>query len=243
MKTLQLAELAIHIPESIPLFEKYGFDFYQNGTQTLKEACDEKGLCFDEIDQELNDLQKHSNHPYTVEDMDLELLINSINGQHHDNEAETLAAIHYGIQRLVAGSAAGMPHRESLCRIDQEFGELKEKLLSHCEKEDKLLFPQIRRLLVLQKEKATIFQAAVSKTAGLIKTLELEHTQSVSALKKIKGMLRELETLPEVSPHYHQLMKEFKTFEADFHMHIHIENNVLFPKIKDMTDQFKQHRF
>lgn len=243
MKTLQLAELAIHIPECIPLFEKYGFDFYQSGNQTLKEACDEKGLCFAEIDEELNELQKHSNHPYTVEDMDLELLINSINGQHHDNEAETLAAIHQAIRHLLAGSPAGAAHRERLCCIDKEFGELKEKLLSHCEKEDKVLFPQIRRLLVLQKEKAIIFQAAVSKTAGLIKTLELEHIQSVSTLKNIKGMLRELETAPEVLQEYHQLMKEFNIFEADFHMHIHIENNVLFPKIKDMSDQFKHHRF
>lgn len=243
MKTLQLAELAIHIPECIPLFEKYGFDFYQNGDQTLKEACDEKGLHFAEIDEELNELQKHSNHPYTIEDMDLELLINSINGQHHDNEAETLAAIHHAIQHLVAHSPDRPAHREVLRHIDKEFGELKEKLLSHCEKEDKLLFPQIRRLLVLQKEKATVFQAAVSKTASLIKTLELEHTQSVGALRNIKSMLHHFETAPEVSQEYHQLMQDFKTFEADFHMHIHIENNVLFPKIKNMTDQFKHHRF
>lgn len=243
MKTLQLAELAIHIPECIPLFEKYGFDFYQNGDQTLKEACDEKGLHFAEIDEELNELQKHSNHPYTIEDMDLELLINSINGQHHDNEAETLAAIHHAIQHLVAHSPDRPAHREVLRHIDKEFGELKEKLLSHCEKEDKLLFPQIRRLLVLQKEKATLFQAAVSKTTSLIKTLELEHTQSVGALRNIKSMLHHFETAPEVSQEYLKLMQDFKTFEADFHMHIHIENNVLFPKIKNMTDQFKHHRF
>lgn len=243
MKTLQLAELAIHIPECIPLFEKYGFDFYQNGNQTLKEACDEKGLRFAEVDQELNELQKHPGHLYTVEDMDIELLINSINGQHHDNEAETLAAIHRAIEHLVDNTPPGMAHKEFLGLIHGEFGGLKEKLLSHCEKEDKLLFPQIRMLLVLQKEKAGTFQAAVSKTISLIKTLELEHTQSVGALRNIKCMLLELETAPGISEEYHQLMKEFKTFEADFHMHIHIENNVLFPKIKDMTDQFKHKTF
>jgi regulator of cell morphogenesis and NO signaling len=243
MITLQLAELAIHIPECIPLFEKYSFDFYQNGNQTLKEACDEKGLHFPDIDQELNALQQHSNQPYTIEDMDLELLINSINGQHHDNEAETLASIHKAIQGLIAASPGDAAHIAILCGIDKAFGELKETLLSHCEKEDKLLFPQIRKLLDLQKEKATVFQAAVLKTTGLIKTLELEHTQSVSTLRNIKCLLHNLETAPEISQEYHKLMKAFKTFEADFHMHIHIENNVLFPKIKDMTDQFKHHRF
>ncbi|MES2131205.1 MAG: DUF542 domain-containing protein [Bacteroidota bacterium] len=242
MITLQLAELAIHIPECIPLFEKYGFDFYQNGNQTLKEACDEKGLHFPEIDQELSDLQKHSHHRYTLDDMDLELLINSINGQHHDNEAETLASIHSAIQNLVADAPSDLAHIQTLCIIDKKFGELKEKLLHHCEKEDKVLFPQIRNLLVIQKEKTAVLQDAVSKTISFIKTLELEHTHSVNLLKEIKYALNNFETPPEVSKEYNDLMMQLKAFEADFHMHIHMENNVLFPKIKDMNEQFKHQR-
>lgn len=242
MTTLQLAELAIYIPECIPLFEKYGFDFYQNGNQTLKEACDEKGLFFSDIDQELSKLQRHSGYGFTIEDMDIGLLINAINGQHHDNEAETLASIHGAIQNLIASSPTDLEHLQTLCIIDKQFGELKEKLLSHCGKEDKALFPQIRTLLVLQKEKSPLFQDAVLKTVSLIKTLELEHTQAVNTLKEIKQALNHFDTAPVVWPEYHQLMAEFKTFEADFHMHIHIENNVLFPKIKDMSDQFKHQR-
>lgn len=239
MITLQLAELAIHIPECIPVFEKYDFNFYQNGNQTLKEACDEKGLQFPDIDRELSDLQKHLRHRYTLEDMDIELLINSINGQHHDNEAETLASIHNAIQNLVADAPSDLAHIQTLCVIDKKFGELKEKLLHHCEKEDKVLFPQIRNLLVFQKEKAPLFQDAVSKTISLIKTLELEHMHAVNALKEIKLALNNFDTPPEVSMEYDHLMKQFKSFEADFHIHIHIENNVLFPKIKDMDAQFK----
>jgi regulator of cell morphogenesis and NO signaling len=242
MITLQLAELAIHIPECIPLFEKYGFDFYQNGNQTLKEACDEKGLHFPDIDLELGSLQRHSHDRFNIEDMDIGLLINSINGQHHDNEAETLAAIHNAIQHLVANSPADLAHIQILCGIDKEFGELKEKLLSHCEKEDKLLFPQIRQLLALEKEKSPFLQQAISKTISLIRLLECEHTESVNALRNIKGTLNNFDIAPEVSQDYKSLMTQFKSFEADFHMHIHIENNVLFPKIKDMTDQFKHKR-
>ena len=242
MITLQLAELAIYIPECIPLFETYGFDFYQNGNQTLKEACDEKGLSFADIDQELSKLQRRQGHGFTMEDMDPGLLINTINGQHHDNEAETLATIHGAIQNLIAASPAGLEHLQVLCTIDQQFGALKEKLLSHCGKEDKLLFPQIRTLLVLQKERSPLFQEAVLKTVGLIKTLELEHTQAVHMLKEIKQSLAHLDTAPEVLPAYQHLMAEFKAFEAGFHLHIHIENNVLFPKIKDMSDQFKHQR-
>ena len=50
---LTLAELATHIPASIHLFEKYDFKYYQNGKQTFKEACEEKGLSFFDIDKEL----------------------------------------------------------------------------------------------------------------------------------------------------------------------------------------------
>lgn len=241
--TLQLAELAIYIPECIPLFETYGFDYYQNGTQTLKEACDEKGLTFLNVDEELSRLQKKAEHHLTLEDMDLELLINTINGQHHDNEAEILSAIHNSIQNLVASSPSDLTHIGVLCRIDRQFGDLKEILLNHCNKEDKWLFPQIRNLLDLQKERSPAFQDAVSKTVSLIKILEFEHKQSVNSLKEMKSLLNDFDVPAGVSLEYERLMVQFKTFEADFHMHIHIENNVLFPKIKDMSDRFKHMRF
>lgn len=241
--TLQLAELAIHIPECIPLFEAYGFDYYQNGNQTLKEACDEKGLAFPDVDEELSRLQKKQHHHLTIEDMDPERLINVINGQHHDHEAETLSAIHSAIQDLIASSQTDLAHIAVLCHIDRKFGELKEMLLSHCGKEDKYLFPQIRNLLKLRKDNTPAFQDAVSKTTNLIRILELEHRQSVDSLKEIKKLLNGFDVPPGVSPAYERLMEQLKAFEADFHLHIHIENNVLFPRVKDMSDRFKHQRF
>ncbi len=239
MMTLQLAELAIHIPECIPLFEAYGFDYYQNGNQTLKEACDEKGLAFSRVDEELSKLQKKQDHHLTIEDLDPERLINAINGQHHDHEAETLASIHNAIQDLTATSQTDLPHIAVLCHIDRKFGELKEMLLSHCAREDKYLFPQIRSLLKLRNENTAAFQDAVLKTTHLIRSLELEHRQSVDCLKEIKSLLNGFDVPDGVSQTYKYLMQELKAFEADFHLHIHIENNVLFPRIKDLSDRFK----
>lgn len=239
MITLQLAELAIYIPECIPLFENYGFNYYQNGNQTLKEACDEKGLLFADIDRELSELQRHSDQHYTVEDMDISMLIHTINGQHHHNEAETLAAIHHDIRQFVAGYPAGLADAMHLYSIDITFGELRTKLSDHCGKEDKLLFPQIGNLLLLQKEKPVMFQHAISKTISLINILEYEHTQAIQLLSEIVSALKKTEVPPGMSGAYQSLLQHFKTFEADFHMHIHIENNVLFPKIKNMSDQFR----
>jgi len=242
MMTLQLAELAIHIPECIPLFEAYGFDYYQNGNQTLKEACDEKGLAFLKVDEELSRLPKKQDHHLTIEDLDPERLINTINGQHHDHEAETLSAIHSAIQDLIASSQTDLPHIAVLCHIDRKFGELKELLLSHCAKEDKYLFPQIRSLLRLRKENTAAFQDAVLKTTQLIRLLESEHRQSVNSLKEIKSLLKGFDVPPGVSKAYEHLMQQLKAFEADFHLHIHIENNVLFPRIKDLSDRFRHQR-
>ena len=63
---MTLAELAIHIPASIEMFEKYNFNYYQNGSQKFKDACEEKGLIFSEIDAELNQLQKLSKNIHTI---------------------------------------------------------------------------------------------------------------------------------------------------------------------------------
>ncbi len=240
--TLQLSELAIHIPTSISLFEKYGFDYYQQGNQTLKEACDEKGLDFLEIDAELSNLQKKlDGENRTIEDMDISLLMDLINGQHHHNEAAILSFIHCQIQNLISDLPTDAVHLERLSRIDKQFGELKENLLNHCEKEDKFLFPQLKKIINLQKDKSSFLSDAVSKVIQLIKILEIEHAHSVTTLSEIKCTLTNFDNPSEVSEEYTSLMNTLKEFEMDFHVHIHIENNVLFPKIRELDEQFKHH--
>lgn len=238
--SLTLADLAIHIPASIRLFEKYDFDYYQNGKQTFKEACQEKGLSFSEIDAELNCLQNESKetYPLTLEDMSIDTLIDFINGQYHSSEAEVLNFIHSNIQKLINDENCGGLLLNLLKDIEQKFRELMVKLIQHCEKEDQILFPYIRKLFELCRHKSEISSSrSISIIKNPIRMLEEEHVQAANILSELKKATDNF-TAPLSSPkEYATLMERMKEFEKELHMHLHIENNILFPKLIVLEEQ------
>lgn len=241
--SLQLAELAIHIPAAILLFEKYELNYYQNGSQTLRDACTQKGLCFEDIDNELNKLQKNSKTHYllALEDMDINRLIDFINGQHHDNEAEILSFIHNSLQKLIREATDSVPI-ERLIKVEGKFTELKEKLFKHCEKEDRILFPQLRKIVSLQNDKLPHLFNTVNEVKSLITLLEAEHRQATDILSNIRKDLDNYNVPENSSFEYSLLMKHLKEFESDLHIHLHIENNVLFPKFRVLEEKIERAR-
>jgi regulator of cell morphogenesis and NO signaling len=238
---MTLAELAIHIPASIEMFEKYNFNYYQNGSQKFKDACEEKGLVFSEIDAELNQLQKLSktNTMLTLEDMSVDRLIDFINGQHHSNEAEVLDFIEESIKKLITNPNCDKALISILQKLDEKFTDFKDKLTKHCEKEDKILFPYMRKLCELRRDK--IFTNTSQKNSFVkkpIQLLEAEHVQASSVLKEIKEITQNFSIQANAPKEYQKLMEHLKEFEVEFHVHLHIENNILFPKVIALEEQF-----
>jgi regulator of cell morphogenesis and NO signaling len=238
---MTLAELAIHIPASIEMFEKYNFNYYQNGSQKFKDACEEKGLVFSEIDAELNQLQKLSktNTMLTLEDMSVDRLIDFINGQHHSNEAEVLDFIEESIKKLITNPNCDKALISILQKLDEKFTDFKDKLTKHCEKEDKILFPYMRKLCELRRDK--IFTNTSQKNSFVkkpIQLLEAEHVQASSVLKEIKEITQNFSSQANAPKEYQKLMEHLKEFEVEFHVHLHIENNILFPKVIALEEQF-----
>ena len=243
---LTLAELAIHIPASINLFEKYDLDYYQNGKQSFKEACKEKGLSHSEIDVELTRLQNEpkGTYPLTLEDMGIDRLIDFVNGQYHSNEAQVLSSIHDNIQQLLLDKNCEKPLLNLLEDIEIKFKELMEKLIQHCKKEDEILFPYMRKLFELRRDKSVISSSqTISLIKNPIRVLEAEHVQAANILSEIKKTANNFTAPSNAHSEYVTLMESLKEFEKDLHMHLHIENNILFPKLialeEELTNRIK----
>ena len=237
---MTLAELAIHIPTSIELFEKYNFNYYQNGSQKFKEACEEKGLNFSDIDAELSQLQTLSktNTMLTLDDMSVDRLIDFINGQHHSNEAEVLDFIDESIKKLIIHPNCNEALVSTLQKMDEQFSDLKDKLTKHCEKEDKILFPYMRKLYELRRDKVfTNTSPNNSFVKKPIQLLEAEHVQASSVLSEIKNITQNFSIPANAAKEYQKLMEHLKEFEMEFHVHLHIENNILFPKVIALEEQ------
>lgn len=234
---VQLADLAIQFPASISLFEKYGFNYYQNGKQTFEAACEEKNLNFNDIDKELKDLHHKSTLSYllTIEEMDMLRLIDFINGQHHSNEEEELAFIRNSIEKIKTDVQCPASLALLLNEAGNKFNYLEKQLLRHCDKEDKMLFPQLRKLFEARTNtKSLEFSEGIVLVKTLIATLVEEHLAATKHFSSIKQLLNNFETSENDTVNYKRLMDHLKEFEYDFHIHLHIENNVLFPKFSEL---------
>lgn len=226
---LTLSELAIHLPASIRLFEKYRLDYYRNGKQTLRAACDEKGLPFEIIDAELSALKETPGTPYayTLEDMSTDRLIDFVNGRYHANEERLLASIGSGICRLSEDPACSVP---LLPQLADDFAILRAQLLMHCKKENELLFPIMRKLANTHKTQR-ISPADVHAVRRSIHQLRDEHARIAELLTAVREASDRFSVPAGAPPDYAALMEDLELFEQDMHMHLHIENNVLFPRL------------
>ncbi|HLP53604.1 MAG TPA: DUF542 domain-containing protein [Fluviicola sp.] len=229
---LTLKELAIHVPASIRLFEKYELDYYRNGGQTLRAACAGKGLSFEAVDNELSQLRESAKivYSFTLEDMSTERLVDFINGRYHANEQALLNGMQEDMERLLADPACGQHERlESFVPL---FVQLKAQLLLHSDEEDEVLFPLMRRLS--EQRRNRMLKDTPGKSAKLkqaIAALSKEHEVIINLLEAVKTAARQFSVPADASPGYGALMHNLLLFEQDMHMHLHIENNILFPRL------------
>lgn len=238
--SLTLAELAIHIPGSIELFEKYEFDFYQNGQQTLKEACKKNDLSHSKISAELNSLPKNSTYHINMDEIGIERLIDFINIKYHSKEKEILSTIHFNIQSVLTEKNNDKSFVHFIENIEEIFCDLMDNFIRHCNKEEEILFPHINKLLQLRAGKAKLTSNQVAVLKNPIQILVADHEKAVEIVSDIKKWTNRLNIPKNASAAYLVLIKSLKEFEKDFHMHLHLENNILFPKCIALEDELKK---
>ncbi|MFL5753424.1 MAG: hemerythrin domain-containing protein [Bacteroidia bacterium] len=240
--SLTLAELAIHIPASIVLFEKYGLDYYQCGQRVFEEVCLQEGLSHEELEKEMSRLQSEMQtaYPVTLAEMDIGGLIDFLNGQYHSDEKQALSEIHSQIRQLLDGD---LPEniKVSLTEIEKNFLLLSRKLLEHCHKEDLVIFPYMRRLSELRRKKMPVLAyPELALIRNPLSILEDENEDTLRILAGIKNTAKGFLSPPDASGEYMQLMVSFKEFERDLHIHLHIENNILFPRVKELLKELQE---
>ena len=209
--SLTLAELATHCPESIDLFEKYEFDYYQNGKQTLENACKEKGFDVSKINNELDRLQrqeKNTDHQIILDEFGIEQLINYINTNFHSKEENALARVDSAIQLLLTNKPYDQFLANTIEEIEKKFKHLQEELLRHCKHEDQDLFPFIRVLLSLQKNNVNISRHQFPLASNPIRLLEVEHQQAATHFSEIRRLANDNSVSENASPAYHKLIEE-----------------------------------
>ena len=224
-----VGEIASQAPAAARVFEKYGIDYCCAGKVLLEQACRERGIAPEELFAELENAAGGS--PGEEKDWtsaSLSDLIQHILEIHHAYLKEQLPRLAQIIEKVVA--AHGEKHGESLLPLQTVFRELKDELESHMWKEEIVLFPLIRNLEEAGSAGGPLPPAHCGSINNPIRVMEHEHEAAGRALSGMRSLTRNY-TLPEDACNtYRVLYYELPQLEADLHRHIHLENNILFPR-------------
>ena len=210
------------------IFKKYGLDFCCGGKKTVKQACAEKGLDVTKIEQELQQTDKIPlSRPLPYGDWSLDFLSDYIVNTHHSYVNKNLPDIKVFAEKVM--KVHGAQHPE-LVRINQLVQEIYAELTAHMAKEEKVLFPYIKELVAANKNTTPLHAPHFGSVQTPINMMEMEHELVGKNLEEIRILSSNYLLPQDACASYSLLYRLLDEFEEDLHLHIHLENNILFPK-------------
>jgi regulator of cell morphogenesis and NO signaling len=224
-----IRDYAIEAPQTIPVFEKLGIDFCCGGNRSLEEACAARNLNVQEV---LRSLEAAVARPAKPSERELQAgslaeLIAHIVKTHHVFIRTEVPQIEKLLDKVHEKHG---PNHPELGHIRSVFRGLGQELMMHLMKEESILFPYIERMeeSVLQHE--PILPPPFGTVANPVRMMEHEHDEAGAALKAIHEASKDYNPPPDACTSFCALYTALANFEKDLHQHIHLENNVLFPK-------------
>lgn len=204
------------------IFKKEGIDFCCGGKKSLDSACNEKAIDPSLLVKQLKELKNIPvSQTQSFNDWELSFLADYIVNIHHKYVIKSLPELVFYTQKIA--SVHGLHHPE-LIEIADLFGKINAELLQHLKKEEEVLFPAIKVILNSNSSeaKATII-SEISRMSG-------EHEFAGGAMDKINEITSNYLVPDDGCNTYNLTFKLLQQFEDDLHIHVHLENNILYPK-------------
>lgn len=226
--TQKIAEIAVVFPKAMEIFKVYGIDFCCGGNRPLNEAIKEKNLNETDILNKLNE-EFLKSEEVKLEERDWSKakyseIIDFVVNTHHVYTLNILPEIGELTTKILR--AHGQHHGEELTKVHKLFNSLKIELEGHLIKEEEIVFP-----LIKEYEKNTS-QETLIEALDKIRELEAEHEGAGDIIKELRKITNEY-TVPEDGCNtYRYTYSKLIEFEGDLFKHIHIENNILFPRLE-----------
>lgn len=226
---LTVAQLAIAHPGALAVFTKYNIDYCCGGNRSLVEACHRVGLDPDLIRAEIDEASPtDSALALKPETWSSGLLIDFIVQNHHSYIKSVTPEIEALLDRVC--DRHGNDCLE-LLKVRECFRDLTEELTLHMEKEEKVLFPLIRRMELSGAEATSLEK----KVLGPIAAMEAEHESAGDLIKQIRYLSNNYTPPDFACPTFQITYRKLKEYDNDLMRHIHLENNILFGRFKDST--------
>lgn len=231
METVQKATIKSIVTNDFraaAIFEKYSLDFCCKGGVTIDQACSERNIDATSVYAELAQLAStsHENEPHFSE-WPIDEMIDYIVNVHHKYVRESTPVICAHTQKVA--TVHGNNHAEVI-EIARHFGTVAEDLRRHMMCEEQVLFPYIKSLVRAKRNGGTIIPPPFGTAQNPIRVMEAEHRAAGDELYEVRSLSKNYIPPEDACTTYRVSFKELQQFEQDLHQHVHLENNILFPK-------------
>lgn len=228
--TQTVREMALNIPAATRVFEKLGIDYCCGGNKSLEQACGEADL---EIQQVLDSLESAASMTEARrpgEDpqvQPLAELIDHIKSTHHKYTREEIARLGPLFDKVCNVHGPKYPE---LLQMRHDFRVLAHELTTHMMKEEMVLFPYIERMEEAVVASEPILPAPFGTVGNPVAMMVHEHDTAGNLLRDLRARSDGYQPPENACVSYKTLFSALEEFERDLHLHIHLENNVLFPR-------------
>lgn len=204
------------------IFKKAGIDFCCGGNMTLEQACKEKNVEVSFVETAIEDLQLQPvTNALNFNDWALDFLCDYIKNTHHKYILNTLPDLMFYVQKVA--SVHGVHHPEMVVAAEL-FSKINKELLQHLDNEENVLFPAIASIV----KNPTL--AASATIVSEILRMTGEHEFAGGAMDEIAVITDHYAVPEDACNTYRVTLKLLEQFEDDLHVHVHLENNILYPK-------------
>ncbi len=238
--TRTVRELAVELPGATRVFEKLGIDYCCGGAAPLGDACNAAKVPLDDVVAALERAATETRGRTGTEPASavtdwktepLARLTAHIVNTHHAFTRSELRRLEQLLAKVC--KVHGQNHPE-LAEINRTFQGLHQELTMHMMKEEHILFPYIEQLEEAVSRKRPAPVSPFGTVQNPIRMMMMEHDSAGDALKRMRELSSNFTAPADACISYQTLYQAFLGFEADLHQHIHLENNILFPRAVEM---------
>jgi regulator of cell morphogenesis and NO signaling len=205
------------------VFKRHGIDFCCGGGRTVGVACAKKGVAVDQIEEELVNAEHKDGATEVLpfDSWDPRKLVDYILYAHHSYVRDNIPLLREFTTKLARVHGHANPE---LVEIKSIFDDLATELEEHMVKEEEVLFPFIKQ------SPAVAATPAFGAIENPIRMMEDEHERAGAAMAEIRRLSDNYSPPDHACTTYRVTYAKLEEFETDLHKHVHLENNILFPK-------------
>jgi len=209
------------------VFREFGLDFCCGGNKTIGEATIAKNVNAEEVKNALQSLDSSIRKEHNYNEWSLDFLVDYIINNHHEYCRSTLPEINFYAKKVLGAHGDDHPELEE---VYYELVKLYSEMIQHLDDEEAVLFPYIRKLVEANKNIEMPKASGFGMAAHPISMMEEEHEEAGEAMAKIRRLGDDFTLPDDACATYRVLYENLEAFEKDLHKHVHLENNILFPK-------------